>query len=422
MIEKVKVSQAVIIVGPAWPRGGTARVMQNQVEFYRSRGYLTVFVCVPLHCAYIESHSGWDEIKSGIRELGAEHTMFASIDDHIFKVRKYTTWIKRAFIGTALDWMVFTAGSAQLTAEDIRLLRELPVALVHVNHVFTLIFAKNLVRQLVHSTTGIPLILETHDIQAKALEERGEINPWTHRLDTLDRLVQSEIAYLKKMKVLVHCSIDDFEFFKMRLPAGKHVVALPTVDESFIRTVESASEPISEASELLFVGQSTDANCAAIQWFFAEVWPIIADRGFRLRIVGHIEMLVREKLPDTYESFRSCFVGPADDLVRFYRGAKCVIAPMVSGTGVSVKTIEALALGKPFVGTSKAYRGLPLRRLAQAGLIPHDTAASFANAIEQALSRQEESALASRRAYNEICSRDASFAARDEALREVFGA
>jgi hypothetical protein len=41
------------------------------------------------------------------------------------------------------------------------------------------------------------------------------------------------------------------------------------------------------------------------------------------------------------------------------RAARCVSATMVSGTGISIKTIEALALGKPFVGTSKAYRGMP---------------------------------------------------------------
>ena len=72
---------------------------------------------------------------------------------------------------------------------------------------------------------------------------------------------------------------------------------------------------------------------------------------------------------------------------------------MVSGTGVSIKTIEALALGKPFVGTSKAFRGMPMDRIEKAGLRAHDTPREFADAIVDALSREKLASAASRVAY-----------------------
>jgi len=50
--------------------------MQNQIDYYRARGYQTVFICVPIHCSYTESHSDWDSIKIGIQELGADQTFF----------------------------------------------------------------------------------------------------------------------------------------------------------------------------------------------------------------------------------------------------------------------------------------------------------------------------------------------------------
>jgi hypothetical protein len=90
---------------------------------------------------------------------------------------------------------------------------------------------------------------------------------------------------------------------------------------------------------------------------------------------------------------------------------------MVSGTGISIKTIEALALGKPFVGTSKAYRGMPMDRIEQAGLQAHDTAQEFANAIVHALTREQLASAESRAAYRDIFSKQAGFASRDEALR-----
>jgi glycosyltransferase involved in cell wall biosynthesis len=391
--------------------------MQNQVEFYRSRGYKPVVVCVPLHRAFVESHPAWEDIKSGIKELGADQTFFASIDVRRFNTAKYTSWISNTFRGTALDWIVFTANSALLPKADIEFIHGHTVALIHINHVYTLAFARHLLKQVVPSPNPVPMILETHDIQSHFLRDKGEINPWTHKLDTLDRLIDSEISYLNKMKVLVHCSVDDFNFFKSHLPEKQHVLAMPTINETFIANVETACASSCDSIDLFFVGQSTVPNLAAMKWFFEQVWPLIADRGYTIKIAGPIDMLVRKDLPEIYKSYGSYFVGPIAELTSSYHAARCVIAPMVSGTGISVKTIEALALGKPFVGTSKAYRGMPIDRIRLTGLEAHDTPQDFASAIVRALSEEQLAANASRCAYNSLFSKSAAFASRDEALR-----
>ena len=154
-----------------------------------------------------------------------------------------------------------------------------------------------------------------------------------------------------------------------------------------------------------------------MKWFFEQVWPLIADRGYTIKIAGPIDMLVRKDLPEIYKSYGSYFVGPIAELTSSYHAARCVIAPMVSGTGISVKTIEALALGKPFVGTSKAYRGMPIDRIRLTGLEAHDTPQDFASAIVRALSEEQLAANASRCAYNSLFSKPAAFASRDEAVR-----
>jgi glycosyltransferase involved in cell wall biosynthesis len=210
--------------------------------------------------------------------------------------------------------------------------------------------------------------------------------------------------------------VDDFNFFELQLPDKSHVLALPSIDEAFIAKVDAACST-SDQIDLLFVGQSTDPNCTAMKWFFEEVWPLIADRGYHVKIVGQVDMLVRRYLPEIYRTFRSLFVGPIPELAPSYRAARCVFAPMVSGTGVSIKTVEALALGKPFVGTSKAFRGMPIDRLEKAGLRAHDTPQEFADAIVDALSREQVASAASRAAYFGIFSKQSVFASRDEALK-----
>ena len=410
---------AVIILGPPLPRTGAGRVMQNQVEFYRSRGYATVFVCVPIHCSFVETHPDWQDIRQGIQELGADNAFLAPVNDRSFKIGKYVGWLEHAFRGTALDWIVFTGESGRLSEDAVRAIRELPIALIHVNHVYTLGFAERLLRKVIRPDHPVPMILETHDVLANSLHERREINPWTHQYDTVEELLRSELSYLSKSKVLVHCSVDDFNFFKLRLPDKRHILVMPTIDEAFISEADAGHQSSSDSVDLLFVGFSTDPNRAAMKWFFEEVWPLISDRGYSIKIVGQIDLFVREFLPEIYQAYRSYFVGPIAELSSAYRAARCVLAPMVSGTGISIKTVEALALGKPFVGTSKAYRGMPMDLILQAGLQAHDSPQDFANAIVRALSQERLAAAASRRAYIKVFSKEAAFASRDEALKLV---
>ena len=223
-------------------------------------------------------------------------------------------WIRHAFHGTALDWIVFTAKSAQLPGEAIRLIREQNVVLMHVNHVFTMGFAQHLLRRTVRANRNVPIILDTHDIQSSALDERGEINPWTHRRDGLDRLLSSEMAYLNKANVLVHVSVEDFAFFHSRLPRKQHVLALPTINEASAFDLDIARQSSVEPIDLLFVGHGTTPNAAALEWFFDQVWPLIEHCGYRIKIVGGIEAWVRRETPRLYEAFGKYFVGPMADL------------------------------------------------------------------------------------------------------------
>jgi hypothetical protein len=289
--------QTVIIVGPPWPHSGTARLMQNQVEYYRSRGFRTIFLCVPIHCSYTDDYSEWDQIKAGMQEIGADEIYFAPINQRKFLREKYVAWMRHAFRGNALDWIVFTSGTAEIPQEIVRRIRALDIVAIHVNHVFTMGFVLRLFGR------RYPLILETHDIQADLLAERGEINPWSHRRDTVASLLRSELRLLDMAKVLVHCSVDDMKFLQERLPKKEHVLALPTINESFVESVRSCRTPL-RPIDLLFVGQSTWPNLDGMEWLFTTAWPLLANRGYKIAIVGKVEMMVRNHLPRS--SRRSC--------------------------------------------------------------------------------------------------------------------
>lgn len=406
----------VVIVGPPWPRSGASRIIRNQIDYYRAHRFQTVLVVVPFHRAFMQSSPVWNEVVAGLPELGADKSFVAPLEESRYKAAKYTSSLRLAFRGTSLDW-AFAMGNSVRPPEDlIQLLRRTPVTLFHVNYVQTLGFALRLRKKLPSRGARIPIILETHDVQSHLLQEIGELNPWTHKPDLLERAVHSEISLLQHADTLVHLSVDDFRFFKTEMPGKQHVLAMPAIDEAYVSAV-NATAPLQDTIDLLFAGQNHGPNLAALKWFLEQVWPLLADNGYKLKIAGRVDSLVKESFPELFKAFRSCFVGPVSDLAPYYSSARCVIAPMVSGSGTSIKTIEALALGKPFVGTSKAFRGMPAEQIKAAGILSYDTPRTFADAVVNTLADEKRASERSRAAYNAVFSVQANFASRDEAVR-----
>jgi hypothetical protein len=169
--------------------------------------------------------------------------------------------------------------------------------------------------------------------------------------------------------------------------------------------------------DVLLVGAGHQANVVAVKWFLTAVWPLIAERGLVVMIVGRVGDMLRQERPDLHDRFKEFFIGPVEDLAPYYSAARSVIAPMRSGGGISIKTIEAFALGKPFVGTTKAYRGLPRQPLERRGFRGYDDPRGFADAILQVLSPDDDTAARGRAIYDELCSRQAGYAIRDEAVQ-----
>jgi hypothetical protein len=89
---------------------------------------------------------------------------------------------------------------------------------------------------------------------------------------------------------------------------------------------------------------------------------------------------------------------------------------MVGGRGVSVKTVEAAAIGRPIVGTRFAFRGLPLNAVKAAGIRICDDPREFAAEILLALQSPQPRKEASRKLYKSLFSHGRFENAMNEAL------
>lgn len=82
---------------------------------------------------------------------------------------------------------------------------------------------------------------------------------------------------------------------------------------------------------------------------------------------GGIDWMLAGSLLQQSMKFRSrpFLLGTVERLDDFYRLTDCVVNPMQGGTGLKIKTVEALSFGKPVIGTADAFQGLPARHPAQ---------------------------------------------------------
>ncbi len=105
--------------------------------------------------------------------------------------------------------------------------------------------------------------------------------------------------------------------------------------------------------------------------------------------------ILKQPLPLKTAPYRLGFVKTLDE---FYNNVQCVINPMRGGTGLKIKTVEALSHGCPVIGTVDAFVGLPVRHEAHRLESVEDCAAMM-RAYAESPALREEIELASRTLY-----------------------
>jgi glycosyltransferase involved in cell wall biosynthesis len=107
----------------------------------------------------------------------------------------------------------------------------------------------------------------------------------------------------------------------------------------------------SESAEVVgIVGSTNQANIDGLRLFLDQCWPRVRARAPRatLRIAGQLGTAVRGWYANTPPEGVE-LIGWVEDMAEFYRGLRVVVNPVRAGTGLKIKTIEALAHCRPIV-------------------------------------------------------------------------
>ncbi len=139
-------------------------------------------------------------------------------------------------------------------------------------------------------------------------------------------------------------TISNEEHFIFKSFLGDKVINIPP---SFPENFET--EATRKEYDLIFVGSDNPFNVDALNWFIEHVLPLL-NSDIRICVIGRI----CKRIPDHNNIEKFFFV---DQLKEFYHKSKVAICPMLGGTGIKIKVVEALSFGIPVVGTDKAVDG-----------------------------------------------------------------
>lgn len=144
----------------------------------------------------------------------------------------------------------------------------------------------------------------------------------------------------------------------------------------------AATPPETPARTMLFVGSANDANVHGMTEFLDACLPKIRSA------MPEAELVVAGSVCDRLPAAPSCRrLGTVADLRDVYARTDVVVNPVRFGTGLNIKAMEALAMGRPLVTTSACARGL--EEAAGNAIAVADTWDDFATATVDVLRNRE---------------------------------
>ncbi len=173
--------------------------------------------------------------------------------------------------------------------------------------------------------------------EAKLLRRR-EVH-YAHAADGVSLVSQDEA------ELLAHRSDREVRWMPM-------AVAIPT------RPVDAVT--VRPMSAVFMGGMDYQPNLEAIRWYANEVVPFLNRfemSDLVLNVLGECPPRVRAEL----ESPNVRFVGYVERVSEELAKHQLFIAPIVSGTGLKTKVLEAMVHGLPVVGTPAAFKGLAVK-------------------------------------------------------------
>lgn len=405
------------IVSPLWGRVGSSYAMEAQCRYLLTRGYFVNQIFL------FDKPAAREEVAEYFWKMLRENSVYCrgSIQRIAFRTHERHAQRVTARYLQSGAFRQLLMRYAMNSTEDKAFNRQIKSArLTVVNHVFHGAWA--------FKHCGGRKILETHDIQSYQMAAWPLINEHTNHPDSLSALLNEELKAVAKYDHVVNVAHEEDAIIRSvnlhaslitpYIPESRRSTKYRAVwDMAYTLNLHESYRSVN-TFDLYIAADSHQANRESVMWFVREVFiPYLAPAGVTLVLAGRISDYIHEQLGAVSHLF---YIGFFEDIASLRALSKLAVLPDKRGTGISIKALEAMACGMPFVATSVSLRGIKSRL--PDSMSAFDAPAEFANEILRLLNNQAELELAAyhaREAYQRLAGRTQFDEAWDRVIEDA---
>lgn len=309
---------------------GNSRRIYNVIRIMQLLGYIVDFLY------YASERSAYTKQMKDF--LGKEHYFFfqsLSVKNSIFcRKSKGVKW-ERFVPSNRVDIRY----SSELNKKVNSLIRKNRYSIIWLEY----LYQSKLLESIDDSVIKV---IDTHD---RFAYRNYKLFPFIHRVVDYSVTFSGERKALGRADYVIAIQNEEEKYFR-KLLKGKKTNVITIGDNHNI-----VKNEIPKSHDICFCGSGNRLNVDALNWFINEIFPMIVSqiKDCRLIVAGRI----CEKI-DVGFNENVCLLGIVENLDVVYENCRIVVNPIRVGTGLNIKSIEAIAHCKPLVSTSVGARGL----------------------------------------------------------------
>ncbi len=325
---------------PPFPAAdGGAIAMGNMTRCLLRNGYdVTVLSMVSYKHAATESD--WPEDLKG-----KIHLHFANVD---LRLKRWDAFLN---LFSSESYHVQRFYSPEVAGKLKSLLEKEKFDVIQMETIFPMVY-----HTLIRKHSNARIVLRLHNIEHEvwsttAKEERNVLRKFYMGL-LATRLKRFEIEVIKNADGIITISESDYK--KIKSLTVKPLSNIPL-------GIDLAKYPVSRIPnnppKLFHLGaMDWIPNQIGMKWFLDKVWPELSKKFPELEF--HI---AGRKMPKEFferKSTRLIVNGEVEDAVEYMSSKDIMVVSLLSGSGLRVKIIEGLALGRAIISTSVGAAGI----------------------------------------------------------------
>lgn len=266
----------------------------------------------------------------------------------------------------------------------IRILKTEQFEIIHLEHLYLCLYLRD-----IRKYSNAKVVLRTQNVEFLLWEIflKKVKNPFIHKFLSIatSRLRIFENQMIETVDGVMTLSDNDRDSFK-QLTIPKKIISVPLgIDFSRFREINSEKQYENPTVHYHLGSMDWQPNIQGMKWFVNKVMPEVVENhpGVKICIAG-------KNMPSWFFNKQNKNLqveGIVADAVKYQEDKPILIVPLLTGSGIRVKILEAMAMGKTIISTSIGAQGIPLEN--DVNILLADTPDEFVAQITRCLNSED---------------------------------